>query len=372
MTISQTIDTTPKQPLILVVDDEPSILNSLDRVLHHHNYRVIKTTSGIEGLEILSREPIDLIISDMRMPKMDGAEFLSKAAKLSPNVVRILLTGNADLNSAVKAINQGQIFQYLHKPWKNEQLLSTINNGLQKRFVETHEKLKLERMKNEFISTVSHELRTPLTTMQGMLGLMKGNIGGELSSKTLRMVNTAYENGIQLDQLINNMLAVQKLEGSGLAFNMVACDMVPLLKQAVEDIAPYSRKKQVSVQLAKLPKSAVAVVDQDHFLLAMNSILSNAIKFSPTDEMVGIKLIKKENLFRISVLDNGEGIPKQFHDRLFDKFTQSNSSDTRKHGGVGIGLALCKMIVEKMGGQISFENGKKLGTVFYLDLPQVQ
>jgi adenylate cyclase len=118
----------------IVVDDEQNILNALNRLLHRKGYRVYRANGGKEGLDILEEKPIDLIISDMRMPGMDGAEFLTKVAKKWPDTIRILLTGYSDMKAAVVAINQGQIYHYLNKPWEDNHLLLTIQRGLEQRF----------------------------------------------------------------------------------------------------------------------------------------------------------------------------------------------------------------------------------------------
>jgi len=134
---------------ILIVDDETSVLNTLKRLFRNKPYDIIVATSGHDGLDLLVEQPVDLIISDMRMPEMDGAEFLSLAKKSSPLTERILLTGYSDMESTVKAINDGGIFGYVSKPWNVDQLLTLVENALD----QTHKnKLKnrtLKRFKRE-------------------------------------------------------------------------------------------------------------------------------------------------------------------------------------------------------------------------------
>ena len=129
-------------PCILLVDDEPSILSSLRRLFRPQGYRIQTAESGAEGLEILEREHIDLIISDMRMPEMDGATFLKQARSRWPKTIRILLTGYADITSTVAAINQGEIYRYIAKPWDDSEIITIVREALERQLLES-ENLRL-------------------------------------------------------------------------------------------------------------------------------------------------------------------------------------------------------------------------------------
>ena len=121
---------------ILCVDDEISVLKSLKRLLRSPNYRILTANNGQEGLNIMNRETIDIVISDMRMPKMDGAELLSQIANTYPQTVRLLLTGYSDINSTIEAVNKGKITQYIQKPWNNDELLITLRQCAEKLILE--------------------------------------------------------------------------------------------------------------------------------------------------------------------------------------------------------------------------------------------
>jgi response regulator RpfG family c-di-GMP phosphodiesterase len=139
---------TPAPFSLLLVDDEPNILNSLKRLLHGRGYRVQTAPGGAEGLAIMARETVDLVISDMRMPEMTGAEFLSTVRIAWPGTVRVLLTGYADMASTIEAINQGEIFRYVTKPWDEARLLAVIEEGLERKALE-REKRRLELLTRE-------------------------------------------------------------------------------------------------------------------------------------------------------------------------------------------------------------------------------
>ena len=132
---------------VLVVDDEPNILSALRRMLRANGYRVQTAPGGSEALALLAQAPVDLIISDMRMPEMNGAEFLRRSRERVPEAVRILLTGYADIGSTIDAVNNGEIFRYVSKPWDDAALLATLRDGLERK--------QLLRERDRLLATVT-------------------------------------------------------------------------------------------------------------------------------------------------------------------------------------------------------------------------
>ena len=129
-----------KTASLLFVDDERNILSSMKRLFRPLGYHIHLASSGAEGLEILEREDIDLIVSDMRMPEMNGAEFLERAAQQWPNAMRILLTGYSDLGSTVAAVNKGKIYRYVSKPWEDQELVLAVQHALERKNLEDEKK----------------------------------------------------------------------------------------------------------------------------------------------------------------------------------------------------------------------------------------
>ena len=147
----------PPAATLLFVDDEPSILSSLKRLFRPHGYRIHTAESGDEGLEILAREAVDLVISDMRMPEMDGAAFLEQVRQRWPHVVRILLTGYADIESTVNAINRGEIYRYINKPWDDHDIVLTVREALaRQRLEQENDRLAAElKVRNEELQALN-------------------------------------------------------------------------------------------------------------------------------------------------------------------------------------------------------------------------
>lgn len=231
------------------------------------------------------------------------------------------------------------------------------------------ERKKVDRMKNEFISTVSHELRTPLTSIRGSLGLVAGGAVGEMTDKMQQLIDIAYSNSERLIRLINDILDIEKIESGKIQVELSTQPLLPLIEQAMAANHAYAEQYGVRFALAHtLTGAAVVQVDTDRFMQIMANLLSNAAKFSPPQGVVTIDVRLQEDTVRIAVSDQGSGIPEAFRDKIFQKFTQADSSDTRQKGGTGLGLAISKALVEHMHGTIGYESASQ-GTTFYIVLP---
>lgn len=234
------------------------------------------------------------------------------------------------------------------------------------------ERKQMDKMKNEFISTVSHELRTPLTSIRGSLGLVSGGAVGELPEQAKEMLKIAGNNTERLLLLINDILDIQKIESGQMAFKFQSLELMPFLEQAVAENAAYGDQHGVKFVITKALENARVFADKDRLMQVMANLLSNAAKFSPGGEVIEISVAQRhDDCVRISVTDHGAGIPEEFQPKLFEKFTQSDSSDTRQKGGTGLGLSITKVIVEKHGGIIDFISQIGVGTTFFIELPEL-
>jgi len=232
------------------------------------------------------------------------------------------------------------------------------------------ERKRVERMKSEFVSTVSHELRTPLTSIMGSLSLLAGGARGPLASEALALVSIARNNSERLVRLINDILDLEKIEAGQMRLELAAHELAPLVEQAVAANRAYAEQHGVTFELAIHCPGAQARVDADRLMQVMTNLLGNAAKFSPRGAAVEVRLMRDEKRVRLLVSDRGPGIPASFREKVFAKFSQADSSDTRRKGGTGLGLSISKAIVEAMGGSIGFDTREGAGTTFFFDLPE--
>ncbi|EAS51821.1 putative two-component signal transduction histidine kinase [Aurantimonas manganoxydans SI85-9A1] len=225
-------------------------------------------------------------------------------------------------------------------------------------------------VKNEFIATISHELRTPLTSIRGSLGLITAGVTGELPPKAAHMVEIAHNNSERLVLLINDILDLEKLESGKMPFDLQHTRLRPLLDQAISSSSSYMPERRVTIRLVDEAPDIEAKTDPNRLHQVFANILSNAIKFSPTGGTVTVTIARLgDDWVRMSVSDEGQGIPESFRKRIFGKFEQADATDNRQKGGTGLGLSIAKTIVEKLGGRIGFDTGDT-GTTFHVDLPE--
>lgn len=230
------------------------------------------------------------------------------------------------------------------------------------------ERRKIEEMKEEFVSTVSHELRTPLTSIAGSLGLLAGGAAGPLPEKAGRLVGIAHANSQRLVRLINDILDIEKIESGKLTLNLGVVDLGEIAGRSVEVMRGLADDLGVEITLEPGPAAPVRG-DADRLIQVVTNLLSNACKFSPTGGQVTVAVDPNARVARLSVRDEGPGIPEAFRTRIFSKFAQADGSGTRAKGGTGLGLAIAREITERHGGRLWFDSPPGGGATFHLELP---
>ena len=225
---------------------------------------------------------------------------------------------------------------------------------------------EIERMKDEFIGVVSHELRTPLSSIVGSLGLLDRM--ADLSAETKTLIRVARDNSQRLVRLVNDILDVEKLDSDSLNIRLQPVELEALLRSSILANQGYAEQFGVSLALTDSPGPAWVNANSDRLMQVMANLLSNAAKFSPRGARVEVRLERRHDAFRVSVVDPGPGIPEEFKPRVFDRFAQADSSTSRQRGGTGLGLAICKTIITRLGGTIAFASISGKGSTFYFEL----
>lgn len=231
------------------------------------------------------------------------------------------------------------------------------------------ERKRIDRLKNEFIATVSHEIRTPLTSISGSLSLLAGGAAGNVSQSAHRLLSIAQSNSERLVRLVNDILDLEKIEAGQLVFRNRPIDLDDFAEQALTVNQAYGDQYGVQFRITNREPDAMVNADRDRLDQIFANLLSNAAKFSPRDSDVEISVRRQNGMVRTAVTDYGPGIPEEFRDRIFEKFTQADSSDARRIKGTGLGLNIVKQIVEQMGGTVGCELNSGRGTTIYFDLP---
>lgn len=233
------------------------------------------------------------------------------------------------------------------------------------------ESIKLERLKQEFISTVSHELRTPLTSVNGSLDLLLSGAAGELPAKAEKLLGIAVKNNKRLITLVNDLLDMEKLSQGKLIFKQVTLKSTQLLQNAIEHNLPFALKHKVGLQLGHVD-DVYLYVDPDRIDQVLTNLISNAAKFSPKDSTVFISTELRPQTLRIAVSDQGRGLTADEISKLFQRFSQLDNGSNREQSGSGLGLAISREIISQSGGQIGVDSEYGSGSTFWFELPLLE
>ena len=246
-----------------------------------------------------------------------------------------------------------------------KQMLLSINDDL----VNANLKLNnLDKMKDEFISTVSHELRTPLTSIMGVLGIVTSPEFDSNADKD-RLLGIAHNNCKRLSRLIDDLLDFQKLTSGKFELSKEALSASDIIDSVIEGSTGYAEKYHVCVRHEKKTTDGVHfLADKHRVYQVIDNMLSNAIKYSEEEGTVDLFAERINGKIRLSVRDYGSGIPKEYYDKIFSKFTQADTADDRAKYGTGLGLSICKSIIDAHGGTIGFESEENIGTTFWFEL----
>ena len=228
---------------------------------------------------------------------------------------------------------------------------------------------RTDQMKSEFVSTVSHELRTPLTSITGALKLVTSGVAGELPPRAMSMITIAEKNSQRLTPLIDDLLDMEKLVEGKVRFDWNLCELMPIVDRTVEENRAYGQSLGVTMEVVQRVDNLLVDVDMLRLQQVLTNLLSNAAKFSDPGGRVDIRARTTRGNVRVEVRDFGQGIDPKFHSRIFQKFSQADSSDTRTRGGTGLGLAISRELIERMQGRIGFTSEPGEGAMFFFELP---
>lgn len=379
------------RPTLLVVDDEPEVLRSVHDLLRL-DYQVMTCRRGADALKILeSTEEIHVVMSDQRMPEMSGVELLHHARQIRPDATRLLFTAYADIRAVVDAINEGNIFRYIAKPWDPAELESVIRQAVDQhnlivekaRLVDqlqesNRQLVEANRLKAAFIEVASHELNTPVAVVMGMTELWKMSQAKDATPTEKGWVERIQGAGKRLAGTVERMLKLIRTGQYGHTLSLEPILLEPLVRKVVADLKPYLDARSQTVTLELQPALGIAEVDAAKFADILTNLLINAVKFTPDGGTIRIAAGPHgPDQVRFEVVDPGVGIEEADCPHLFEPFF--TGFDTMHHSsgdyqfckrGIGLGLSLVKTFVELHGGTIEFVSSIGEGSTFAFTIPR--
>jgi signal transduction histidine kinase len=397
---------------ILLVDDNLANLLSLETMLRAPDRNMVRATSGDEALKFLLNKDAAVILLDVRMPNMDGLETatLIRGRERTRNIPIIFLTAYDSTGKAhiTRGYALGAV-DYIIKPIDPETLKSKVAV-----FVELYRKTEqikqlyadlqrhaaaleqeiayrkqaekeraemliraqaaqaeaeeANRLKDEFLATVSHELRAPLTAMLGWIALIRGERLDETSKE--RAMETVERNVRAQKKLVDDLLDLSSIGAGNFTLDLEPADLFDVISLSIECVRPEAVAKGVRLQKDLDPAAHLFSIDPSRFQQVIWNLVQNAVKFTPAGGVVEVRLRYPNGQAEIEVIDTGIGIAREFLPFVFDRFRQANGSITRKHGGLGLGLAIVRSLVEMHGGAVEVESsGVGQGSTFKITLP---
>ncbi|HZS49502.1 MAG TPA: response regulator [Bryobacterales bacterium] len=384
---------------VLVIEDNPAMRNFIGEALSA-DYRVELASDGEEGLAKAQAARPDLIVSDVMMPRMGAEQLLReiRARRELAGIPVIVLTARVDPELRTALLRDGAR-DYLTKPFSVTELRLRVRNliamkrarevlqaelesrsqdleklaaelALRKREAESAhaEAEAANRAKDEFLATVSHELRTPLTAVLGWVRLLRTRPFDEAT--TAQALETIERNARMQAQLIDEILDVSRIITGKLRLEFRPVDLGRVIEAAIDAVRPVAEANGIQLEVELDPRASPASGDPGRLEQVVWNLLSNAVKFTPQGGRVEVRLRRIESRAEISVRDTGQGISPDFLPYVFERFRQADSSHTRSHGGLGLGLAIVRHLVELHGGRVQASSaGVGLGSTFTITLP---
>jgi signal transduction histidine kinase len=367
---------------ILIVDDEPLVLDMVASYAGHIGFEARTVQNGLEALDRLRKEPFSILITDIKMPEMDGFELMKAVRSEFPDIHIIAMTGHGVSYTFTDVVESGAT-DFVPKPFSLDEMRAKLNRVVRERGLlrdlkqksmeleKANEDLKrLDNLKSIFVSSVSHELRTPLTVIKEFISLMLEGHGGSLTEDQREYLGIARKNILRLTNLIDALLDFSRIEsGKGLQLKFEPARLLEVVEDAAMTLAQVFEEKRVALENRLDPDIPQVLIDRNRLVEVLINLMNNGIKFTPTGGKITIDtrgVTEKRDYLKVVVSDTGIGIPPEDLLKVFDRFYQGQTGISM---GSGLGLAITKEIIEGHKGFIQAESRLGSGTSFVFTLP---
>jgi signal transduction histidine kinase len=360
---------------VLIVDDDSYVCATMEALLKHEGHQLIFASNGMEGIAKAIEERPDVILLDVMMPEMDGYEVCRrlKADPATAAIPVLLVTALTERKERLRGIEAGAN-DYLTKPIDAQDLRLRLRNAIYIRKLydqlqQSFEQLKdLESLRDNLTHMIVHDMRSSLGSVLGFAQLLKAATREKLDERETGYLNKVERNVNLLLDMVVSLLDISRLESGQMPLRLNPCSVQDLARAAVQPYEAVAAQRNITVHP---PEQSTAVVcDLDLIRRVLANLVGNAIKYTDEDGVIDLRFERAENAVKFLVADNGPGIPKEHHKRIFEKFRQAKPEE--RSLGVGLGLAFCKLAVEAHGGTIGVESEPGQGSTFWFTLPDAR
>jgi signal transduction histidine kinase len=356
---------------VFVIDDDEIIRLSCEQILKKSGYKVETFGNGYEGIERLKQVPPPLLVVDIKMPELDGFEVIRMVRKINPEIVIVVITGYATIETAVDAMKMGA-YDFLPKPFTPNELRLIIERGFERWRLARETRLlrkQKEEVERKFVTLVSHQLKGPLGAVKQYLDVLLFTGKNQFSGETLDWITRSQARISEMLSLIQDWLMMAKLDRGVLCDRNAASHLAKIVESVVEEYRQLPSSEGLKIS-ADVPADLSPVRGDSVCLsMLMDNLVGNAVKYNRPGGSVQVRVGEEAGWIKLEVSDTGLGIPDSFRQHLFEEFYRVKIPETQDIPGTGLGLVICKKIVDELGGTIEVDSKEGEFTVFTVRLP---
>jgi signal transduction histidine kinase len=356
--------------IIFVIDDDEIIRLSCEQILQKSGYKVETFGNGHEGIERLKEVRPPLLVVDIKMPELDGFEVIKRVRKIDPDVVIVVITGYATIETAVDAMKMGA-YDFLPKPFTPNELRLIIDRGFERWRLAQEAKLlrrQKEEVERKFVTLVSHQLKEPLGAVKQYLDVLLYTCHDQLPGETTEWISRSQLRIAEMIRLIQDWLMLAKLDRGALCDRGASSDIGRIVESIIkEQQALPSATIPISAEIP--PGMALAQGDAVSLNMLIGNLIGNAVKYNKPGGKVVVRASADDKWITLEVSDTGIGIPQAFRSHLFEEFYRVKTPETQSIPGTGLGLVICKKIVDGLGGSIEVDSQEGEYATFTVKLP---
>ena len=361
---------------VLVVDDDRLNSRILGSILKPEGYVVAEADSGEAALDLYAKFQPDLVLLDVILPGINGFETCKRLRATYGDACApvVFITAKNESDDVVEGLAAGGV-DYLPKPFRPKEALARIRVHLQNRLLNEQQKKLVGQLsnanaaKNRLLGMAAHDLRNPLASIRGLAEFLADGTVGRLTAEQLDLVNNIHDASQSMLTLVNELLDLSVIESGELNIHPAATAIVELLTKSVYLNNINAARKGTRIELVATEPGRVLLLDADKVRQVIDNLLSNAIKFSPHNSVIAVRTESTAAHYAVLVRDQGPGVPADEHDKLFQDFGRTSVKPTGGEQSTGLGLAICKKIMESHAGNITAENQPAGGCIFKISFP---
>jgi two-component system sensor histidine kinase/response regulator len=361
---------------ILAVDDDRINLRIIGGILRHEGYEIAEASSGEQALEVYATFQPNLVLLDVMMPGIDGFTTCRTLKKTHGDKCApvIFVTAKSEADDVVMGFDAGGV-DYLTKPFRPKEVVARIRTHLSNQQLVEQQKLLVSQLskanadKDRFLGMCAHDLRNPLSSIRGLAELLDEDAVGPMSGEQKEIIQTIHGASQSMLQLVNELLDVATIEGGHLKLDKMPTSMAEIVERSVHLSNMEAAKKNTKIEMVKTNGDPVVDVDRNKMRQVVDNIISNAVKYSPKGSIITVVIHANADVAGFAVRDNGPGIPDSERHLLFKDYGRLSAKPTGGEKSTGLGLAICRKIVEAHNGTIGVENIPGRGAEFIVSLP---